>query len=114
VTLAVTTVLLARGRALSSETQVLVDDELAGNGVTGSTESEANDDSERVQLRRDLLELSESLRDSVALDLVSIVQLKHLRILVRSIDRVDEARRKPLVITHQPGPPSVTRNLVSD
>lgn len=65
-TLAVTTVLLAGGRALSSETQVLVDDELAGNRVTGSTESEANDNSERVQLRRDLLELSESLRDSVA------------------------------------------------
>jgi hypothetical protein len=63
----VTVVCLARGGALSSETEVLVDDELAGNGVAGSTESEANNDSEGVQLRRDLLELSESLRDGVAL-----------------------------------------------
>jgi hypothetical protein len=43
--LTVTTVCLARSRALSSETEVLVDDELAGDGVTGSAESEANDDS---------------------------------------------------------------------
>lgn len=64
--LTVTAVCRTRSRALSSETEVLIDDELAGDGVAGSAESEANNDSEGVQLRRDLLELSESLRDGVA------------------------------------------------
>jgi hypothetical protein len=65
--LTVTIACLTRSGTLSSETEVLVDDELAGNGVAGSAESEANNDSEGVQLRRDLLELSESLRNGVAL-----------------------------------------------
>lgn len=43
--LTVTAVSLAGRSALSSETEVLVDNELAGDGVTGSTESEADDDS---------------------------------------------------------------------
>ena len=58
--------IVAASRTLSGQTEVLINDELARDGVAGSAESEANDDSERVQLRRDLLELSETLRDGVA------------------------------------------------
>lgn len=62
---ALTVVGAPRG-TLSRQAEVLVDDELAADRVGGSAEGEANDDGEGVQLRRDLLELSESLRDGVA------------------------------------------------
>lgn len=74
----------ASSRALSTQAQVLVDDELADTGVAGSNDGKANDDSyfvldafvcdlaggfritEGHQLKRDLLELAETLGDSVA------------------------------------------------
>lgn len=58
--------LSAGGRALSRKTEVLVDKELAADGVGGGAQSKGHDDGEGVQLRGDLLELSESLGDGVA------------------------------------------------
>jgi hypothetical protein len=37
--------IVAASRTLSGQTEVLIDDELARDGVAGSAESEANDDS---------------------------------------------------------------------
>jgi len=56
----------ARRGALSAQTQVLVDDELPDTRVAGSNDCKANDNSKGHQLERDLLELPETLGDSVA------------------------------------------------
>jgi len=66
--LVVSTPLVVRscGRTLSGEPKVLVHEELPDDRVARGEDGKANDDSERPQLRRDLLELSQSLGDGMA------------------------------------------------
>jgi hypothetical protein len=59
-------VLGASARALARQAEVLVDNELADTGIAGEDDGEANDGSEREQLRRNILELAKTLGDGVA------------------------------------------------